>query len=222
MSAAKDDAEGRLRGWLRDRIDGPAVPEPEPEPLVKVRYVPPPAGPPAPAEPDDQEPEDDEPEEEETNRPWWSLPPAPFGHRTPAPAPAPDPAAEQEVGPGLYVTVNAPQAAPPPPWLAPDPAAERAAERLRRLRIWFAYHLAAGGAGWAFGLVGLMHDVLTDAGQQGAGVGIAMGFVGWIVASYLPGLPYMPPALQPGLIWAARIPVSSAALALALYAPGAV
>ncbi|MEV6450938.1 hypothetical protein AB0M75_06485 [Streptomyces anulatus] len=220
MSAPEKDGENRLRGWLRDRIDGPVVaPKPEPEPLVKVRYVPPPTAP-APAEPDDQEPEDDEPEEE-TKRPWWSLPPGPFGHQTPAPEPEPA-AAEQQVGPGLYVTVNAPQAAPPPPWLAPDPAAERAAERLHRLRVWFVYHLAAAAAGWAFGLVGLMHDVLVDAGRQGAGVGIAMGFVAWIVASYLPGLPYMPPALRPALVWAARIPVSSAALALALYGPGTV
>ncbi|MGW1437236.1 hypothetical protein ACWD7M_18535 [Streptomyces griseus] len=217
MSAAKDDAESKLRGWLRDRIDGPAVPEPEPEPLVKVRYVPPPTVPPAPAEPDHQEPEDDEPEEE-PKRPWWSLPPGPFGHRTPAPEPEPA-AAEQEVGPGLYVTVNAPQAAPPP-WLAPDPAAERAAERLHRRRIWLAYHGGAAGAGWAVGLVDQMRDLLTDAGPAAAGVGVAMGFVTYIVASYLPGLPYMPPALRPVLVWAARIPVCSAALALALHAPG--
>ncbi|MET8707794.1 hypothetical protein [Streptomyces californicus] len=221
MNDQKPDAESRVRAWLRDRIDGPAVPAPEPDPLVQVRYVPPPpAGPPAPAEPDDQEREDDEPEET-PERPWWSLPPGPFGRRTTAPEPDPGPV-EQEVGPGLYVTVHQPQAPAAPPWLAPDPAAERAAERLRRLRIWFVYHLAAGLTGWVFGLVGLMHDVLVDAGQQGAAVGLAIGFGGWVVASYLPGLPYMPPALRPALIWAARIPVSSAALALALYAPGTV
>ncbi|MEU6952089.1 hypothetical protein [Streptomyces sp. NPDC045714] len=220
MSAAKDDAEGKLRGWLRDRIDGPAVaPEPEPEPLVKVRYVPaPPTGPPAPAEPDGQEPEDDEPEEE-TKRPWWSLPPAPFGHRAPASEPAPAPA-EQELAPGVYVTVSQPAPAAPPPWLAPDLAAERAAERLHRRRIWLAYHGGAAAAGWAFGLVDQMRDLLADVGPAAAGVGVAMGFVTYIVASYLPGLPYMPPALRPVLVWAARIPVCSAALALALHAPG--
>ncbi len=46
-----------------------------------------------------------------------------------------------------------------------------------------------------------------------------MGLVTYIVASYLPGLPYMPPALRPVMVWAARIPVCSAALALALHAP---
>ncbi|AGK78616.1 hypothetical protein SFUL_3698 [Streptomyces microflavus DSM 40593] len=211
----KDDDERRLRSRLRRLVDGPP-PEPEqPSPLVQVRYIPPPTAAPA-ADDEDQEPEDDEPEQ---HRPWWQLAPGPFRTLAPEPAPAPP---ETEMAPGLYVTVNQPEPAAAPPWLVPDPAAERAAERLHRLRIWVAYHLTAGITGWVFGLVGLMYDVLVDAGQQGAAVGIAIGFVGWIVASYLPGLPYMPPALRPALIWAARIPVSSAAIALALYAPGTV
>ncbi len=222
MSAPGKDAESRLTGWLRDRIDGPAVPELEPEPLVDFRYVPPSqTAPTASAETGDQEPvddEDDEPEEE-PKRPWWQLPPGPFAHRTAAPQPEPAPA-EQELAPGVYLTVNQPAPAAPPPWLAPDPAAERAAERLHRRRIWLAYHGGAAGAGWAFGLVGMMRDLLTDAGPAAAGVGVAMGVVTYIVASYLPGLPYMPPALRPVLVWAARIPVCSAALALFLHAPG--
>ncbi|MER8262716.1 hypothetical protein ABT007_00810 [Streptomyces griseus] len=220
MSAPGKDAESKLRSWLRDRIDGPVVPEPEPEPLVRVHIVPPVE----PAAEDDQEPEPDDADDTDTEpgptRPWWAIAPGPFGARytEPEPQAAPQP---YEAAPGIHVTVNQPTPVMPP-WMTPDPAAERAAERLHRLRVWFAYHLAAGFAGWVFGLVGLMQDVLADAGQQGAGVGIAMGFVGWIVASYLPGLPYMPPALRPALVWAARIPVSSAALALALYAPGTV
>ncbi|MFD4000867.1 hypothetical protein [Streptomyces rubiginosohelvolus] len=218
MSAAKGDGESRVKAWLRDRIDGPVVPEPEPEPLVRVHIVPPVE----PAAEDDQEPEPDDADdtEQEPKRPWWYTVPGPFGGRPAQPEPqaAPQP---YEAAPGIHVTVNHPTPVTPP-WLAPDPAAERAAERLHRLRVWFAYHLAAAFAGWVFGLVGLMRGVLADAGQQGAAVGIAMGFVGWIVASYLPGLPYMPPALRPALVWAARIPVSSAALALALYAPGTV
>ncbi|MFJ9112997.1 hypothetical protein [Streptomyces sp. NPDC102283] len=221
MNDQNPDGENRVKAWLRDRIDGPVVePEPEPEPLMKIRYVPPPpASPPAPAEPDAQataDEEDDEPEEE-TKRPWWQLPPGPFGHRAPAPEPAP---VEQQLAPGFYVTVAQPAPAAPPPWLAPDLAAERAAERLHRRRIWLAYHAGAAGAGWAFGLVGMMRDLLTDAGPAAAGVGVAMGLVTYVVASYLPGLPYMPPALRPVLVWAARIPVCSAALALALHAPG--
>lgn len=218
MTDQKPDAESRLRGWLRDRIDGPVVAEPEQPPLVQVHIVPPVD---QAAEDDDQEQEPDDAADAEPypKRPWWDVRPGSFGGRDPEPEPPAAPSTEY--APGIHVTVNQPQQTPPP-WLVPDLAAERAAERLHRLRVWFAYHLAAAAAGWALGLVGLMHDVLVDAGRQGAGVGIAMGLVAWIVASYLPGLPYMPPALRPALVWAARIPVSSAALALALYGPGTV
>ncbi|MEU5284142.1 hypothetical protein AB0G97_08995 [Streptomyces sp. NPDC020755] len=216
MSAQKPDAESRLRGWLRDRIDGPVVAAPEQPPLVQVHIVPTPD--PA-AEDDDQEqgPDGAVDAEPEPTRPWWDVRPAPFGGRTAEP----EPAVTQpiEAAPGIHVTVNQPPAAPPP-WLAPDPAAERAAERLHRRRIWLAYHGAAAGAGWAFGLVNQMRDLLADVGPAAAGVGVAMGVVTYIVASYLPGLPYMPPALRPVLVWAARIPVCSAALALFLHAPG--
>ncbi|WP_228989434.1 hypothetical protein [Streptomyces sp. DH8] len=216
MSAPEKDAESRLKGWLRDRIDGPVVAEPEQPPLVQVHIVPTPD--PAP-EDDDQEhgPEDAADDEPEPTRPWWATVPGPFGGRPAEPEPPAAPSTEY--APGIHVTVNQPAPAPPP-WLAPDLAAERAAERLHRRRIWLAYHGGAAGAGWAVGLVGMMRDLLADAGPAAAGVGVAMGLVTYIVASYLPGLPYMPPALRPVLVWAARIPVCSAALALALHAPG--
>ncbi|MEU3268739.1 hypothetical protein [Streptomyces bacillaris] len=212
------DDESTIKAWLRDRIDGPAVPEAEPEPLVQVRYVPPattPTGPDPDLDQDDGQ--DDDEEQGEEPRPWWHLAPGPFG--TPRRAPEPPAPAETEMAPGLYVTVHQPQPAAPP-WTAPDPAAEAAAERLHRRRIWLAYHAAAAAVGWFTGLVALMRDLLADTGPAAPGVGIAMGLVTYIVASYLPGLPYMPPALRPVMVWAARIPVCSAALALALHAPG--
>ncbi|MGW1813298.1 hypothetical protein ACWCQM_06965 [Streptomyces sp. NPDC002125] len=214
------DDEKTLRARLRRIIDGPPPDQEQPPaPLVQVHVIPEPTAPAA-EDDEDQDEEDDQEEQPEAARPWWHVVPRPFG--SPATqTPEPTPQEQLAATPGIHVTVNQP-APVAPPWLAPDPAAERAAERLRRLRLWFAYHLSAGAAGWAFGLVGAMRSVLDDAGQQGAAVGIAMGFVGWIVASYLPGLPYMPPALRPALVWAARIPVSSVALALALYAPGTV
>ncbi|MGC5531591.1 hypothetical protein [Streptomyces sp. SR-10] len=216
MTDQKPDAESMIKGWLRDRIDGPVVAEPEQPPLVQVHIVPTPA--PA-ADDDDQEQGSDgaADTEPEPKRPWWDVRPGPFGGRDPEP----EPAVTQpvEAAPGIHVTVNQPPAAPPP-WLAPDLAAERAAERLHRRRIWLAYHGGAAGAGWAVNLVDLMRDLLADAGPAAPAVGVAMGLVTWIVASYLPGLPYMPPALRPVLVWAARIPVCSAALALFLHAPG--
>ncbi|MFF3092290.1 hypothetical protein [Streptomyces cyaneofuscatus] len=212
-----DDDERQLRARLRRLIDGPPPKAPaQPNPLVQVRYIPPPtAAPTAPADDDDedQELEDDEPE---PTRPWWQLAPGPFRTAAPEPAQAPE---ETEVAPGFYVTVNQPEPAAPP-WTVPDPAAEQAAERLHRRRIWLAYHAGAAAVGWYFGLVGLMRGLLADAGPAAPGAGVLMGLVTWIVASYLPGLPYMPPALRPVMVWAARIPVCSAVLALAFHAPG--
>ncbi|MFJ8760816.1 hypothetical protein [Streptomyces cyaneofuscatus] len=206
MSAPKDD-EGRIRAWLRNRVDGPPPPPAGPPPLVQVHIVP------TPDPADDEDDQDDEPEQP---RPWWHVVPAPFGAR-------PDSATAQQpttaTAPGIHVTVNQPEPAAPS-WTVPDPAAERAAERLHRRRIWLAYHAGAAAVGWVLGLVHLMADLLADAGQFAPAAGIAMGLVTWIVASYLPGLPYMPPALRPVMTWAARIPVCSAALALALHAPG--
>ncbi|MFJ8844325.1 hypothetical protein ACIRFF_15635 [Streptomyces cyaneofuscatus] len=206
MSAPKDD-EGRIRVWLRNRVDGPP-PAPGPPPLVQVHIVP------TPDPVDDEDDQDDD--EPEQARPWWHVVPAPFGART-QPEPAHQPTTA--TAPGIHVTVNQPEPAAPP-WAVPDPAAERATERLHRRRVWLAYHAGAAGIGWFTGLVGLMRDLLADAGPAAPAVGVAMGLVTWIVASYLPGLPYMPPALRPVMSWAARIPVCSAALALALHAPG--
>ncbi|MGW1661043.1 hypothetical protein [Streptomyces microflavus] len=218
MSAPKDDDERQFGARLRRLVDGPLPESEKPSPLVQVRYVPPPVTASPPVGTDDQEVEPDEDDAEpEAKRPWWQMPPGPFSSGAPAPEPAP---AEQEMAPGFYVTVNAPEPAAAPPWLAPDPAAERAAERLHRRRIWLAYHGGASAVGWFCGLVALMRDLLADAGPAAPGVGVAMGLVTYIVASYLPGLPYMPPALRPVMVWAARIPVCSAALALALHAPG--
>lgn len=213
------DDEKTMRDRLRRIIDGPPPEEqPEQSPLVDVHVIPEPT---APAEAPDHEAQDDnedDQEEQPEKRPWHYVLPGPFGSR---PTPDPEPTAQERLAaaPGIHVTVHQP---PPPPWAPPvDPAAAQAAERLHRRRIWFAYHAGAAGAGWVFGLPQQMAELIADAGNAGAAVGIALCLVTWIVASYLPGLPYMPPALRPVTVWAARIPVCSAALALALNAPNA-
>ncbi|WP_405676779.1 hypothetical protein OG292_19255 [Streptomyces sp. NBC_01511] len=213
MNASKDDGERSVRDWLRTRIDGPP-PEPEQPPLVQVHIIP------TPADEDDaddqeqpEEPADPEPEQKPA---WWQVRPRDlFGGPTEPDEPPQDTVA---TAPGIHVTVNQPIQAPP--WTVPDPVAERAAERLHRRQVWLAYHGAAAGTGWVFGLVEGMAEMIASAAHAAAPVGIAIGLVSWIVASYLPGLPYVPPALRPVIVWAARIPVCSAALALALHAPG--
>lgn len=205
-----DDGERSVRDWLRHRIDGPK-PEPE-KPLVEVHVIPAPA---TNAE-DEQDPEPDD-AEPEPKPAWWQVRPQNlFGGPT-----EDEPTQTVATAPGIHVTVHQPTA---PTWSAPDRAAERAeeraAERRHRRRVWLAYHGAAAATGWVFGLVDGMANMIASAGIRATPVGIAIGLVTWIVASYLPGLPYMPPALRPVTIWAARIPVCSAALALALHAPG--
>ena len=205
----KDDGEQQIRQWLRSKIDGPTEPKPEPTPFVQVHVVPEPTA--APTEED----QDDDEEEPEKDRPWWYTLPGPFGTR---PAPAAEPTQQETfaAAPGIHVTVNQPT--PQAPYAPPvDRATE---ERLHRRRLWVAYHAGAAGVGWFFGLPQLLGEAIASTGHQGAPLGIGFCLVGYLFASYLPGLPYVPPPLRPVIVWAARIPICSAALALALYAPG--
>lgn len=186
--------------------------------MTTPRYIPPPPNypPTVPAAiPPDEDDQDEEPREEpEKARPWWYVKAAPFApHRAPDPDAAPQ--APTTVAPGVHVTVNQ---GPPAPTL--DPAAVQASERLHRRRLWVAYHAGAAATGWLLGLAQQMGDAIAAAGHHGAGIGVGFLLITYICASYLPGLPYIPPALRPVIVWAARIPVCSAALALALYAPG--
>ncbi|MFJ5820097.1 hypothetical protein ACIQGT_40360 [Streptomyces sp. NPDC093108] len=206
-----DDGEQRIRSWLRRKIDGPAEAEQSQPPLVEVHVIPELAA----AADDDQDDQDDEPEQQ-PEPPWWSYAlPGPFGTRR-TPEPEPSPQENLAAAPGIHVTVNQP---PPQQW-APPPVDTAAQERRHRRRMWLLYHGSAAAVGWFTGLAGLMSQFLVDAGRAAPGVGVALGLVTYIVASYLPGLPYMPPALRPVMVWAARIPVCTAALALALNAPG--
>ncbi|MFD7861844.1 hypothetical protein [Streptomyces sp. NPDC059783] len=203
------DDERRIRDWLLNKIDGGPVEEPAPQPLVEVHVI-------EPTQPADDEDYDDEEEAPEQPRAWYHVLPGPWGTRT-TPAPAPAPTAQQviETAPGIHVTVHQPVPEVPPPT---EDAQTRA--RRRRRQLWGAYHGSAAAVGWYIGLADQMSDLLDQAGHSAPAAGLAMAAVTYIVASYLPGLPYMPPALRPITVWAARIPVSTAVLALALYAPG--
>lgn len=79
--------------------------------------------------------------------------------------------------------------------------------RIRRV----AYYGTAAGTGWWLGLGPWLLDGIQTIGQQESiGAGLSMGcgfiFIGLIAAHYVPG-------------WIGRIPVATAVLALALYAP---
>ncbi|MGW1127477.1 hypothetical protein [Streptomyces sp. NPDC002526] len=203
MTTPPNDAEGRVRAWLRDRVDGP--PQPEPQPLVEVHVIEP------------TEDDEDQEQPEPADPPWWHVLPGPWGSRT---TPEPDPTPQQIIAaaPGIHVTVNQPQ-----PAAAPAPAEDaRARERRHRRQLWGAYYGSAAAVGWWTGLCGQMSALLADAGNSAPAVGLALALVTYIFASYLPGIPYMPPALRPVTRWVACIPVSTAGLALCLNAPNAI
>ncbi|WP_299542058.1 hypothetical protein [uncultured Streptomyces sp.] len=199
------DDERRIRARLRHFIDGPTAIEEQP-PLVQVHVVP---ESPAAAGPEDDDQDD---EQREQDRPWWHVPGGTYSGRR---APDPAPPTHDPTAPGVHVTVNQPL----PPWAQP-PVDNRAAERLHRRRLAITYYLGAAVAGWCFGLPQQMAELLAQAGTASTPVGVALALVAYVIASYLPGLPYIPPALRPVIRWAACIPVSSAVLALALHAPG--
>ncbi|MFE2600133.1 hypothetical protein ACFXCZ_27200 [Streptomyces sp. NPDC059396] len=215
-SAPEADGERVLRKWLRQKIDGPAADElPVPAPLVQVHVVSDPAG--SEPEPDDEledQPEDDDEledeEDQEARRPawaWWSL-----ARRQPAEPVQPHPV---EYAPGVHVTINQPEPAAPAPQVD-----ERAQQRLRARQRWLAFHGLAAATGWNLGLGPAMADLLADSGHRAAAVGIGLILVTLIPATYLPGLPHIPPPLRPVVIWLCRIPAATAVLALALNAPG--
>lgn len=152
----------------------------------------------------EDETEPDEPGEQHTPR-WWSL-------RKSNGAPAdPEPETDQPA-PGVHVTINQP---------APAATNGRAHERRSRNRRWLLFHGAAAGAGWYCGLGPAMAELLEHSGHAAPAVGIGLIFLTGLPASYLPGLPFIPPPLRPVTVWLSRIPASTAALALALNTPGA-
>ncbi|MFJ2174354.1 hypothetical protein ACIOHE_15750 [Streptomyces sp. NPDC087851] len=218
-----DDGEQVLRRWLRRRIDGPRPDEqPEQEPLVRIHVVPDRTAPAADTDEDELENDEDQDEDNVVREPeqpaapaprpvpWWSIP---FAKTAPDSAPAaPGPV---EYAPGVHITVNQPTEPTPTP-----AAEERAQQRRSFIRRWLAFHGSAAGVGWYLGLGPQMANLLTDSGHSAPAVGVALILVTTIFGSYLPGLTFIPPPLRPVAVWVCRIPAATAALALALHAPG--
>jgi hypothetical protein len=82
------------------------------------------------------------------------------------------------------------------------------------------YTGGAAGLGWAFGLPQTMHSWIADCGHdQGPTAGLVLG-AGLILACAVL-VDRRTRGWWPPLAWVCRIPLASALLALALYAPGA-
>jgi hypothetical protein len=132
------------------------------------------------------------------------------------------------------------QLPPPPPektearWLRPEPdyyprphlpaaiatAPERASAALSPKTRRALYNASAAGAGWGLGLYQQCARALADCGQQYSVSGaLVLGVGGCLVIAHV--WDRRTRHWWPGIAWAARIPLATAFLALALWAPAA-
>lgn len=140
--------------------------------------------------------------------PWWSVRKEP---------PADDQPNQDEQPPGWHITFT------PPPTPAPQPADNRDQARQARARRWLLVHGAAAGVGWTFGLYDAMATFLDTLGTGSSAAGLALAGLGWFAAEVV-GERYvriLPSRVRPPVLWALRIPMSTALLATALHAPNA-
>jgi hypothetical protein len=97
----------------------------------------------------------------------------------------------------------------------PDQATAAISHGTRRLL----YNAAAAGAGWGLGLYGQFAGVLADCGATSIGGGLVLGVGGTLLIAHV--WDRRTRHWWPGIAWCARIPLATAILALALWAPAA-
>jgi len=82
------------------------------------------------------------------------------------------------------------------------------------------YNASAAGAGWGLGLYRLFATAIADCGQQTSiGGALALGIGGTLLIAHV--WDRRTRHWWPGIAWVARIPLATAVLALALWAPAA-
>ena len=97
----------------------------------------------------------------------------------------------------------------------PDRAEAAISHGTRRLL----YNGTAAGAGWGLGLYGQFADVLADCGATSIGGGLVLGIGSTLLIAHV--WDRRTRHWWPGIAWCARIPLATAVLALALWAPAA-
>jgi hypothetical protein len=98
----------------------------------------------------------------------------------------------------------------------PDQAAAAISPRTRKAL----YNASAAGAGWSLGLYQQFAGAIADCGQHySIGGAIVLGVGGCLVIAHV--WDRRTRHWWPGIAWAARIPLATAILALALWAPAA-
>lgn len=81
------------------------------------------------------------------------------------------------------------------------------------------YNATAAGAGWGLGLYQEFADAIADCGQQSIGGALVLSAVGILLIAHL--WDRRTRHWWPGIAWVARIPLATALLAVALWAPAA-
>lgn len=185
-----------------------------------------------------------EPERQPAPRltPWWDKKPTDLTHQAdeePTEAepetaetstdPDPEPAAEPDDDPAEddEEQVDRPRTFEPQPgyWPRPHmPAAltdipDRAEAAISHGTRRLLYNATAAGAGWALGLYGQFASVLADCGATSIGGGLVLGIGGTVLIAHV--WDRRTRHWWPGIAWIARIPLATAILALALWAPAA-
>jgi hypothetical protein len=153
---------------------------------------------------------------------WWEPAETPFAEDTPDDEPddvTPDDEDDDEEPTGRFT---------PQPGYWPRPHMPAVVDRVRdrtpaaispATRA-FLYNASAAGTGWALGLYGKFAWALDDCGrEQGIGAAIVLGAVGTVLIAHV--WDRRTRHWWPGIAWAARIPLATALLALALWAPAA-
>ncbi|MFJ5217209.1 hypothetical protein ACIP98_21105 [Streptomyces sp. NPDC088354] len=102
-----------------------------------------------------------------------------------------------------------------------QPAAAQRPARHDRRRVnpmWAAYHGSCAFVGRWLGLEQAMSHAADAPGRAGLGTAVGLVIVTFVIAAFIRGM-RIPEPLYPVVNWVARIPVCTAALALALHAP---
>lgn len=152
---------------------------------------------------------------------WWAAKEPPFEdakEREPEPDEQPD--GEERQHDRAPVFTPEPSYWPRPHMPAvvarvPDRAAAAISPGTRRLL----YNASAAGAGWALGLYGQFAGAIADCGQQTIGGALVLGVGGTLLIAHV--WDRRTRHWWPGIAWVARIPLATAVLALALWAPAA-
>lgn len=137
---------------------------------------------------------------------WWEP------KTTPPPAEQPDRPAVFAPQPGYWPRPHMPAALT----AVPDRAAAAISPGTRRLL----YNATAAAAGWALGLYHQFADALADCGTNySIGGALVLGVGGSALIAHV--WDRRTRHWWPGIAWVARIPLATAVLALALWAPAA-